>query len=159
MMAIALNQQFHIPALTVEVGGVQSLFPDFIQLALRGIRNFLAAKKMVSGEIILPARQFLLTRRYGIKQKEAAMVKLTVKLGDEVHHNQVLGRLYFPNRLGHQEIRSPMCGFIFSLQQLNQVAAGDTLFSIVETDTCHVDRTTLNHFRELDNLKVTKIRM
>lgn len=159
MMAIALHQQFHIPVLTVEVGGSQRLFPDFIALALRGIRNFLAAKKMFPGEISLPERQFLLTRRYGVKQKEAAMVELDVRLGDEVHHGQVLGRLYFPGRVGYQEIKSPMCGFIFSLQQLSQVAAGDTLFSILETDACHIDRTTLNHFRELENLKVTKIRM
>ena len=58
-----------------------------------------------------------------------------------------------------KEIKAPMCGIIFSLQQLNQVEAGDTLFSILETDSCHINRTTLDAYRELEKLKVTKIRM
>ena len=117
MMAIALNQQYQTAVLTVEVGGAQRLFPDFIQIALRGIRNFLAAKEMFPGKIIVPERQFILYDRYGVKQKEAAMVEFTAKLGDQVHANDVLGELYFPGRIERREIRSPMCGFIFSLQQ------------------------------------------
>ncbi|MEM7336746.1 MAG: succinylglutamate desuccinylase/aspartoacylase family protein [Chloroflexota bacterium] len=159
MMAIALNQNYQTPVLTVEVGGAQRLFPDFVKLALRGIRNFLAAKEMYPGEIIVPDRQFILMDRYGIKQKEAAMVEFSAKLGDRVHAEDILGELYFPTRIERREIRSPMCGFIFSLQQFNQVEAGDTLFSILELDSCHVARTTLDQFREAENLKVTKIRM
>ena len=159
MMAIALNQLYQTAVLTIEVGGAQRLFPDFIQIALRGIRNFLTAKEMYASDIILPHRQFILDDRYGVKQKEAAMVEFTVKLGDQVHVGDVLGELYFPSRIERREVRSPMCGFIFSLQQFNQVEEGDTLFSILELDACHVSRTTLDHFREAENLKVTKIRM
>jgi predicted deacylase len=159
MMAIALNQRFQTAVLTVEVGGAQRLFPNFIQEVLRGIRNFLTAKEMYPGDIIVPTRQFILDDRYGIKQKEAAMVEFTAKLGDQVHVGDVLGELYFPSRIERRDIRAPMCGFIFSLQQFNQVEAGDTLFSILEVDSCHVSRTTLDHFREMENLKVTKIRM
>jgi predicted deacylase len=159
MMAVALNQQYGVPVLTVEVGGAQRLFPNFIEVALRGIRNFLAANDMYPGDIRLPDRQFMLNKRYGIKQKEAAMVEMTVQLGDQVHEGDVLGELYFPGRLEHQAIITPMCGFIFSLQQFNQVEAGDTLFSILEMDNCHVDRITLDDFREMSNLKVAKIRM
>ena len=159
MMAIALNQLYQTAVLTIEVGGAQRLFPDFIQIALRGIRNFLADQKMYPGDIILPNRQFILDDRYGVKQKEAAMVEFTVRLGDQVHVGDGLGELYFPQRLERREVRAPMCGFIFSLQQFNQVEAGDTLFSILEVDACHTSRTTLDHFREMENLKVTKIRM
>ena len=159
MMAIALNQLHQTAVLTVEVGGAQKLFPDFIQMALRGIRNFLTAQKMYAGDIILPQRQFILYDRYGVKQKEAAMVEFSAKLGDQVHVGDVLGELYFPDRIERRKVRAPMCGFIFSLQQFNQVEAGDTLFSILELDSCHVSRTTLDQFREVENLKVTKIRM
>ncbi|MEM7119412.1 MAG: succinylglutamate desuccinylase/aspartoacylase family protein [Chloroflexota bacterium] len=159
MMAIAMNQRYKTAVLTVEVGGAQRLFPDFVRLALRGIRNVLAHQKMYVGDIILPERQFILYDRYGVKQKEAAMVEFTTELGARVHAGDVLGELYFPTRLERRPVRSPMCGFIFSLQQFNQVEAGDTLFSILELDACHVNRTTLDQFREMENLKVTKIRM
>lgn len=159
MMAIAMNQQWKTAVLTVEVGGAQRLFPDFVRSMLRGIRNFLADQEMYPGDILVPERQFILYDRYGVKQKEAAMVEFTTKLGDQVHAGDVVGELYFPTRLERRPVRSPMCGFIFSLQQFNQVEAGDTLFSILELDACHVSRTTLNQFREMENLKVTKIRM
>lgn len=92
---------------------------------------------------------------------EQIALELTGKLlkqcefGIDFHDASVTAAL-LPHARVH---KNELCGFIFSLQQLNQVAAGDTLFSILETDACHVDRTTLNHFRELENLKVTKIRM
>ena len=159
MMAVALNNQYQIPVLTVEIGGSQRIFPEYIHLAIRGIRNFLIAKGMAPGEVLIPERQFLLTRRFGVKEKEASMVQFSIELGDQVHYGDILGRLYYPGRMEVKEIKAPMCGIIFSLQQLNQVEAGDTLFSILETDSCHIARTTLDAYRELEALKVTKIRM
>lgn len=159
MMAIHLHQQYHIPVLTVEIGGAQRLFPEYIETGLRGIRNVLAAKGMYAGDVILPDRQFLLTKRYGVKRREAAKIILTVKLGDFVHYGDLLGSLYDPVTLEQLEIRSPKCGIIFSLQQLSQVAANDTMFSILESDVCHIERTTLGNFKELAKIKVTKIKM
>lgn len=159
MMAVYLYQQHNIPVLTVEIGGAQRLFPEYIQLALRGIRNVLAAKDMYAGEVIVPEQQFLLTKRYGIKRREAAKIIMSVKLGDFVHYGDVLGYSYNPVTLEQHAIHSPKCGILFSLQQLNQVEANDTLFSILESKVCHVERDTLGNFKALDKLKVTKIRM
>ena len=114
---------------------------------------------MYAGEIILPEEQFLLRKRYGVKKRKAAKITLSAKLGDFVHYGDVLGHSYNPATLEQHEIHAPKCGIIFSLQQLNQVEAGDTLFSILENKVCHVERDTLANFEALSKLKVTKIRM
>jgi len=159
MMAIELHRHFDIPVLTVEVGGAQRIFPAFVALGLRGIQNILAASGMTTGEVALPERQFYLNRRFGIKAEAGVMVTFTRGLGEFAHYGDVIGRLYLPQTSEHHDLHAPMCGLLFALHQPSQAPIGATLFSILETDECHVDRTTLGYFEELERVKVKRIKM
>ncbi|MFT7183738.1 MAG: putative deacylase [Oceanicoccus sp.] len=150
MMAIYLNQKHQIPVLTVETGGAQILFPDFIETALQGIQNILISKDMMDGEIKLPKEQYFLHERYGVKIDTAAEIKFSTKLGDNVHAGEVIGKIYHPQSGRHESITSPMCGIIFSQWQRNQVPAEEIIYSILETEKCHVKRSTLDKFEKVE---------
>jgi predicted deacylase len=160
MMAIHLKEAYDIPVLTVEIGGAQLLFPSFLEEGVQGIRNFLVAEQMIDGEIIVPSRQFFLTERYGVRwDAPGGMFRQIANLGDEVHAGDLIGVIYDPTRLAYTQVKAPMCGFVFSMQQKSQVPENRILFSILEADQCHVRRTTLDQFEELYTVQVTKIRM
>jgi len=159
MLATYMNSEYEVPVLTVEAGGAQKSFPDYHQELLQGINNVLIYFNMLEGEIKIPKKQFFLRDRYGLKAKEACEIEFSVELGDSVHVGDVLGNMYFPNRNETQEIKSTMCGFIFSLWQFNQAPEGQRLYSILEDKDCHIKRSTLDDFAELEHFKKYKIKM
>ncbi len=159
MLATYLAKEHGIPVITVELGGAQQVFPRFQQDVLDGIVNILRGADMLPGEIRPPGRQFYLRDRYGIRVPEACEIQFSVQLGDSVHAGDKLGEIYYPLEHRAQPIVSPMCGFIFSLWQLNQAPAGQTIYSVLEHDECHTPRTTTEHFTELQPLDVHRIRM
>lgn len=166
MMAIALNRLFNTKVLTVETGGAQKIFPEFVEVGLRGIKNILVAKKMYPGNIYLPDKQYLLHDRYGISIDASAKIIFNIKLGDVVHAGQKIGKLYYPEKQKHEEIIAPMCGVVFSLWQQNQVPdlnegrkKSRIIYSILEVKNCHVKRTTEDKFIALPKIDVTKINM
>lgn len=159
MMAIVLHEKYDIPVLTVETGGAQSIVENDMHIALQGIRNFLAAKKMYEGDIIVPEKQFFLYDRYGVKTPACAQIEFNVKLGDQVHAGDEIGKIYFPLTQKREVIKAPMCGHIFSLWKRNQIQSNMIMFSILEEKECHVERTTLDKFEELGAFDISKVEM
>ena len=121
--------------------------------------NILAAYGMIERDIQLPERQFLLDDRYGVVVSQACQLRFRVRLGDRVHVGDELGELYFPQRNVAETIRSPMCGYVFSLWGSHQAYEGATIYSILEDEACHVDRSTLSHFKLLPALEARRIEM
>ena len=159
MMAIEMHRRFDMPVLTVEIGGAQRLYEEYYHTAIDGLWNVLAAFGMIERDFHLPERQFLLHDRYGVKVSEACQVRFCVRLGDYVHVGDEFGDLYFPQRNTRETIYSPMCGYVFSLWGPHQAYEGATLYSILEEDDCHIDRTTLDNFDLLPALEARRIEM
>lgn len=111
------------------------------------------------GEPETPNQQFFLSDRYGVDVNEPCEVQFSVQLSDQVHAGDVLGEVYYSLRHATEPLLSPMCGYVFSLWQLNQAPTGQRLYSILEEHQCHVERTTLDKFAELTPLDIRKIRM
>lgn len=157
MLAVEMDRKYFVPIVTIELGGSQKIENRFLKRALRGIKNVLVANEMIQGEIMVPDKQFILMDRYGVQVKKASIIEFDVMLGDEVHVDQKIGILFDPFTNTRQDIISPMCGIIFSLWTKNQVKSGQTIYSILENKKCHVDRTTLDKFEEMDKFDVRKI--
>ena len=159
MLATHLHREFDIEVLTVELGGAQKLFPRFIDNTVNGIRNVLKARGLLDGEPETSGQQYFLSERYGVDVREPCEIQFSVQLGDQVHAGDRLGEVYYPLRHCTESLLSPMCGYVFSLWQLNQAPAGQRLFSILEEHQCHVERTTLDKFAAMAPLDIKKIRM
>lgn len=159
MMAIDLHRRFDMPVLTVEIGGGQRLYEHYFERAVRGILSVISAYGMLDAEIHVPERQFLLDDRYGVKVAEPCEVRMRVALGAQVHAGDELGDLYFPRRNRRETLRSTMCGIVFSLWDRGQAPEGATLYSVLEHETCHVERTTLDRFKLLPELSMRRIKM
>lgn len=159
MLATHMSQAHKVPVLTVEAGGGQLLFPSYHEELLNGIRNVLSYFNMIDEEITVPDEQFFLSDRFGVDTKEPAEVTFDIRLGDRVHAGDRLGEIYYPLRHQAESLVSSMCGYVFSLWQLNQAPAGQRLYSILEDRHCHVQRTTTNMFDALEKFEVRKVKM
>lgn len=159
MMAVELYQKYNIPVLTIETGGAQKIFPEHVEIALRGIRNILAVHEMYNSPIDVPAHQYYLYDRHGVKTKEPGQIHFNIELGDTVHADQEIGQIYYPISQKRQKLIAPMCGYVFSLWQQEQIQSGGTMYSILEKKQCHVTRTTLDLFEELGPFDIKQVHM
>lgn len=159
MMSVHLNDAYHIPVLTIEIGGGNRLFSEFIQIGVRGIRNILDSLDMFPSKQIISENQFLLTDRLGAYAQKASQIKMHVNLGEFVHSGEIIGELYFPDTREKKLLKSPKCGMIFTLCPRNQIPEVDIMYSILETKECHVPRNTTDKFMKLPEVKIKKIKM
>lgn len=156
MMAVAMYQRHKVPVLTVEIGGGQTILPEFQAQALQGILNILSAYEIYQTEIKVPEEQFFLHNRFGVETNEPAEIRIDVKLGDYIHEEDEIGEIYYPITQKREKLVSPMCGYLFALWQDNQIPAHQTIYSILESKQCHVRRTTLKNFEKLSKFQVKK---
>lgn len=159
MMAVALHRMFDMPVLTVEMGGAQRIFRDYLSVAVHGVRNCLTAKKMLPGKIILPDKQYFLEDRYGIIIKAPATVCFNVELGDFVHRGQKIGELYYPSTQEREDIITSSCGYLFAKWMESQVPEGESIYDVLATEQCHPDGLDSKKIESLQKLDVSKIVM
>lgn len=162
MMAVALNNKYKVPVITVEIGGAQMIYPDTESVALRGIKNVLVANSMYPGKMDVPDKQYVIERRIGIRSANPSILQLDVKLGDMVKRGDrigwryVVGEGYGSGTTGgtgdggstgsadgptsesrspnskRSEILAPEDGVIFSIWPNNLVPADRTFLSVVD---------------------------
>lgn len=160
MMAVALHKQFDMPVLTVELGGAQRIFDDYLKVAKHGVRNFLRAKKMLKGTIIVPEKQYFLEDRYGIIIKAPATVNFNVELGDFVHKGQKIGDLYYPLTQEREDIVTSSCGYILAKWMASQVPEGESIYDVLATENCHPNEDDVSKKAEqLERLDISKVVM
>jgi predicted deacylase len=159
MMAVSLFKNYGTPVITVELGGNQIIYEDFLRFGLQGIKNVLITQGMISGKAKVHKRQYFLYGRYGIKATRAGIVKIDTKLGQMVHAGEKLGNIYYPTTQSSESLISPMCGIMLSKRVNNQVTAGGSLYSILEHKQCHVIRTTLDKFEEMPGFSVKQVNL
>jgi uncharacterized protein len=159
MMALAAYEKFKKPLVTVEIGGARHIFDDFVKEGVKGIKNILKYYEMIPGKPRLPKKQFILKKRLGVKAPQTGIIEFSVELGDFVHAGDKIGRIYFPQTFEEEDLRSPMCGLIFSLHDHQIVKESSVMYSVLETKKCHVDRTTLDKFEELGKLEIEEVVM
>lgn len=154
MLAPYLHRKHGVSVITVETGGAQTLFPEFIEQSLQGIKNVLIAFGMMNGEVVLPQDQFYLTKRLGFETDHAGILRVNKDLGDFVHDGEEVGSIYYPQFQKTEHLMAPMCGYLFAKWQHHQIPAGKVMYAILETKECHIERTTLDSFTQLPHFSV-----
>ncbi len=151
MLALAAQKAFNKPLVTIETGGSNRILEDFMPQGIEGIKNILRFYQMLPGKAEIPKKQFILKSRFGVKAKRAGIISLEKKLGQFVHAGDKIGTIYHPQDFEEQPLTSPMCGVLFSLHEQQFVKEDEIIYSILEKQKCHVNRTTTGKFTEMDN--------
>ncbi|MFQ5657410.1 MAG: succinylglutamate desuccinylase/aspartoacylase family protein [Candidatus Methylomirabilales bacterium] len=131
-----------IIAAGVELGGAYlptQMMEVYSQMVLRGVTNLLKLLKMLPGEMELPPKQFLFTRK---ERKEANPTRggyLISKadkledLGRRVRKDELLGTVVDPYTLEPSEdLRAPCDGLLFFSRMSGVVEAGAKGFAIAD---------------------------
>lgn len=139
MMAVALNNLFNIPVITVEIGGGLMIDSHLVDVGLKGIRNILYSYRMIPGSISLPKEQFVINKRYIIRALTAGVIQLSVQLGDKVKKGTLIGELYDPISQSISKIYAPVTGQIFSRWRENQVEGGVNICSMIGDEAVSQD--------------------
>ena len=117
MLAVQSHKQYHVPILTVEVGGGMVIQEKLIPVGLRGIQNMLVHKNMLKGDIHLPRHQFFLSRREGYLSPIDGIMYLKKGLGDGVHQGELMGSIVNPATGQTDNINAYQCGVVLSVRQ------------------------------------------
>lgn len=159
MLAIYLKDKYDISVLTVEIGGAQTIFHDYIDKGLQGIKNILIGMQMIKGDIIVPQKQFLLHDRYGIVLNNAAEINFDKKLGDFVKKGEKICDVYYPDTMKSEEFVCHDDGIIFSRWQFNQVPSNQIIFSILDIDKNDNILNQQDRFDELKSFDIKNINL
>lgn len=159
MLAVELFKQLQKNTLTIEIGGAQSIFYEYKDLAIQGVKNLLAYFKMYNFEVKLPDEQYTLLNRFGISLDYSAMIELTVKLGDNVEEGDLIAYAYNPVAFTTEKIISPMTGLVLSRTFDNQIRQNENFISILETDKCKTGECYKDLFILMPHLNIDQIIM
>lgn len=100
-----------IPFFTAELGGGSFLDTHYIEHGVRGVTNVMKQLGMLSGEVIRPSQQTIVTEMAVIRPRVGGMLHPVVgldQLGKEVRGGTVLGRVISPYTFETlEEIRCP----------------------------------------------------
>ncbi|MBU1018446.1 MAG: succinylglutamate desuccinylase/aspartoacylase family protein [Patescibacteria group bacterium] len=156
MLAVEMEKLYKLPILTVEIGGGLELAEKFLTQGAENIANILTYYKFLPGEAKIPIKQYYLKDRFGIAAKETGIIKFNKKLGQRVHIGNLVGTIYAPTKNKTIKLIAPMCGIIFSMQNISSVTKGEIMYSILEDKKkCHVKRRrTVSHFEEVVNIEM-----
>jgi len=159
MLAIEMMKKYELPVLTIEIGGALKVADNFLKQGLEGIINVLKYTRMLPGTPKFPQKQYYLRNRFGVPSKEAGLIKFTKRLGQRVHSGDKIGELYIPSKVKTIDLISPMCGILFSVQDVASIGKEETMYSILEDKKCHVRRRTTQKFEELKRIELKSIKM
>jgi uncharacterized protein len=153
MLAVEMSRKHTLPVLTIEIGGALKVAHDFLHQGLEGIINILRQQDFFPGEVTYPRKQYYLHNRYGVPSKYTGLLKFNKKLGHRVHRGDKIGTIYVPEKARQEDLTSPMCGLLFSIQHADSIVAGETMYSILEDKKCHTKRLrTARMFEEIKNI-------
>lgn len=117
-----------IPAITPELGGHSKFEEERIQAGVVGVTNVMKHLGMLEGEIVRPARQYVvrnhLTR---VSVDTGGLFLATVQPGDEVRAGDQLGILYSPRDFGQvATVTSPNDAVVLSIAENPVLHTGDS---------------------------------
>ena len=155
MLAVEMAKRYTLPVLTIEIGGALKVAQDFLHRGLDGIINILKQQDFLPGEVRFPRKQYYLRDRYGVPSKHTGLIRLKKKLGQRVHRGDKIGSIYIPEKTREEDMHSPKCGLLFSIQHADSIAKGETIYSILEDKKCHTKRRrTARLFEEIKNIQM-----
>ena len=164
MMAFALWKKYWTRVLTLELWWAQRIFDDYVNIGIKGIRNFLSYAYMYPWEIILPEKQYILKKRFWVSLKDSAVILFQIKVWDFVHYGDYIWDVYYPKDQKNEILTSPMCWYIFSLWSKNQVPfkapkKTHVIYSILEWEECHIENAITNKIEKLENIHIDEVVM
>jgi len=143
MLAIEAFKKLGKPVLTVETGGGLVLWPKFLKIGERGIKNILIHNQMLKGKIVTPKKQYIIKDldRMSYNSPIEGILHKRVKIGDDVHQGELIASIHDPLTEETKQIISKHCGFVFSLKLRDKVNKGENICSILQTNACSIHKT------------------
>jgi len=136
------NIQFEIEAWTLELGSGLEMNPESVEKGIRGIKNYLATKGLLSIENFplphTPNHSIILTAKKHLQYYYSitgGMIKFYVKLGETIHKNQKLYEILIFNKTGEfpqlKEVFAESDGLIFDITRNHSVNQWDYILGIM----------------------------
>lgn len=123
-----------VPAITPELGGVNSLEEEHIALGVRGMTNVMKHIGMLKGEIVAPKRPQITLHGSHLDEvwaRQGGIWIAQVKSGEQVQQGQRLGYIYSVRTFEVMEwVAAPYTGYILGLTDIPVVNTGDALVNI-----------------------------
>jgi transcriptional regulator with GAF, ATPase, and Fis domain len=134
ILSLEARKRFGRPFFHVEIGGDRTLWPVFVEVGVRGLRNLLVYSGMLPGQIELPSRQFLLPGRDDLAKTAPISGLLTqhVGLGDIVAEGQTLATIVNPFTSERVVVSVPHCGIVHALNLRGKVNRGDDVVGLLK---------------------------
>jgi len=128
------NQCFKnkIPIIVFEGGESLRLDELSIEKGIQGTLNILKYFNMINDKIIVKSenKSIKITSRKWIRAKIAGLFSLSVKNGEKVTKNQVLGHIMDTYGETNYEVKAPYNGYIIAVNNFPIINMGDALFHI-----------------------------
>jgi predicted deacylase len=130
-----------IPFFTAELGGGSFLDAHYIEHGVRGVTNVMKQLGMLSGDVVRPAQQTIVTEMAVIRPRVGGMLHPVVgldQLGKEVRGGTVLGRVISPYTYETlEEIRCPFDRGVMILLRggMMRVNPGDYGYMVANLET------------------------
>ena len=121
-----------------ELGGGGTTTPERMEIAERGVRNFLIHYGLVDGELTGPGQPQVYVDMPDascyVQSEHAGLLELTVTLGEMVEKGDVIARVYDMTRTGAMpvEYHAQRGGMLVARRFPSQVNMGDTIAVIAE---------------------------
>lgn len=136
------NIRFEIESWTLELGSGLEMNPESVQKGIRGIKNYLATKGILSIEDFplasTPNHQIHLTPKNTIQRYHSpagGMIEFDVKLGETIHKNQKLYTILSFNKIGElpqtREVLAEEDGLIFDITKNHSVNQWDYVLGVM----------------------------
>ncbi len=122
----------NIPIIVFEGGESLRLDEFAIEKGINGTLNILKYFKMISDKVIIKqdVPSIKITNRKWVRAKIAGLFSLTVKNGEKVRKNQVLGHIMDTYGETNFEVKAPYDGYIIAVNNFPIINMGDALFHI-----------------------------
>jgi predicted deacylase len=136
------NIRFEIESWTLELGSGSEMNPESVQKGIRGIKNYLATKGILSLEDFplasTPNHRTNFTPKNKIQRYHSpggGMIEFDVKLGETIHKNQKLYTILSFNKIGElpqiREVLAEEDGLIFDITKNHSVNQWDYVLGVM----------------------------
>ena len=123
-----------VPAITPELGGVNSLEEEHIVLGVRGMTNVMKHLGMLDGEVAPPEQTQITLHGSHLDEvwaQQGGIWIAQVKAGEQVQRGQLLGYIYSARTFEIvEEATAPYDGYVLGLTDIPVINTGDALVNI-----------------------------